>query len=287
MRPLIRPASGKYLGASIAGAPTSPTPLEKYARLTGKKPNLVVDYAAWGDGFNASGVRNAWASGALTLVSWEPRDITMKEIAAGRSDPYLKEFALAVRRLNLPVVIDFADEMNGAWEAWGPKHATAREYVAAYRHIHDVFTDQAVDGVIWTWAPNIVNPDPQVALAPYYPGDGYVDWVGVIGYFTRYEGSFAAVFRRTLTELRTITDKPIIIVETGAEPTSRRTAEIGELFAGVAADEGIIGVVWFNQAKRADWRLEAGSTESLNEFRRLAAGARYGFDVRTRVRIPR
>ncbi|MEU0002458.1 glycosyl hydrolase [Streptomyces microflavus] len=285
MEPLIRPAAGKYLGAAIDGAPASPEPLEKYARLTGKRPNLVEEYAAWGDGFDASGVRTAWAGGALTLVSWEPRGTTMKAIAAGRSDTYIREFALAVRRLNLPVVLDFADEMNGFWETWGPEHATAAEYVAAYRRVHDVFTDLGVANVIWTWAPNIVNPAPDVSLSPYYPGDGYVDWMGVIGYFTRDEGTFDELFGPTLAALRALADKPVLIVETAAEPTVRRTADVRELFAGVSADDGIVGFVWFNHAKRADWRLEAGSAASRKEFQRLASGARYGFDVRDRVRV--
>ncbi|MEU9256674.1 glycosyl hydrolase [Streptomyces sp. NPDC048270] len=283
LRQLIRPPSGKYLGAAVDGAPTSMGPLKEYARTSGKQPNLVEDYAAWGDGFNASGVRNAWAEGALTLVSWEPRGITMKEITAGVSDDYVKEYALAVRRLNLPVVIDFADEMNGDWEDWGPEHTTAEDYAAAYRHVHDVFTDNLVANVIWAWAPNIVNPMPDVALAPYYPGDGYVDWIGMVGYFTRYEGTFDTVFGRTLTELRAIADKPLLIVETAAEPTARRAADVRELFAGVNGDEDIIGFVWFNHAKRADWRLETGTTAAMKQFRRLAADPRYGFDVRTRV----
>ncbi|MFD5110471.1 glycoside hydrolase family 26 protein [Streptomyces cinereoruber] len=257
--------------------------MEEYARLVGKQPNLVEGYAAWGDGFDASGVRAAWARGALTLVSWEPRSTTMREIAAGRSDAYIREFARAVRRLNLPVVLDFADEMNGFWESWGPKHATAAQYVAAYRHVHDVFTDLGVANVIWTWAPNIVNPVPDVVLAPYYPGAGYVDWMGMVGYFTRGEDTFDAVFGRTLAELRALADKPVLIVETAAEPTARRAANVRELFAGVSADEGIVGFVWFNHAKRADWRLEAGSAASRKEFRRLASGPHYGFDVRERT----
>ncbi|MEU9979269.1 glycosyl hydrolase [Streptomyces sp. NPDC051014] len=276
--------SGKYLGTALDGSPASPKFLAAYTRLTGKQPNLIEEYEAWGDGFDTAGVRTSWARGALTLISWEPRGTTMNAIAQGHSDAYIRKFALAVRRLNLPVVIDFADEMNGFWEDWGPKHATAAQYVAAYRRVHDDFTDLGVANVIWTWAPNIVNPAPDVALSPYYPGDGYVDWLGMIGYFTRYEYTFPVVYGRTLTALRAITDKPVVIVETAAEPTARRTADIRQLFAGVTADDGIVGFVWFDQSKRADWRLEAGSAASVREFRRLATAPLYGFDVRDRVR---
>ncbi|MEV5173503.1 glycosyl hydrolase [Streptomyces flaveolus] len=277
--PLLKPAK-KYFGAAVPGAPNSMKNVDAYTKMTGKQPNLVEYYAGWGDGFDATGVRNAWAEGALTLMSWEPFDTPVADIAAGKSDPYLKEYAAAVRKLNLPVVIDFADEFNGHWEKWGTNDVTPAQYVAAWRHIHQTFVDAGATNVIWAWSPNIVNPVPDVKLKPYYPGDAYVDWVGMIGYFTAgQDNSFDSVFGTTRDRVRTFTKKPILLLETGAMPGERRRADIRNLFAGVAADDDMLGFVWFNYKKRADWRLEA-SPLALKEFRRLAADDRFGFDVR-------
>ncbi|MFJ8821699.1 glycoside hydrolase family 26 protein [Streptomyces sp. NPDC102467] len=277
--PLLKPEK-KYFGAAVKDAPTSMKAVDAYTRMTGKQPNLIEYYAAWGDGFDATGVRNAWAEGALTYMSWEPFDVTMADIVAGKSDTYLKQYAAAVKKLNLPVVMDFADEMNGGWEKWGTKHTTPKEYVAAWRHIHDTFTDAGASNVIWAWAPNIINPVKDVRLKPYYPGDGYVDWVGLIGYFTAEEdNAFSSVFGPTIDEVRTFTKKPVLLAETAAAGGERRRADIRNLFAGVEADESLIGFVWFNHKKRADWRLEA-SPLALKEFKRLAADDRFGFDVR-------
>ncbi|WP_405870057.1 glycoside hydrolase family 26 protein [Streptomyces sp. NBC_00005] len=277
--PLIKPDK-KYYGAAVAGAPTSMKGVDAYTELTGKQPNLIEYYAGWGDGFDASGVRKAWKKGAMTLMSWEPLDTTIADIAAGKSDAYIKKYATAVRRLNVPVVIDFADEFNGQWEKWGTKYVTPKQYVAAWRHIHETFIDAGASNVIWAWSPNIVNPVKSVKLEPYYPGDAYVDWVGLVGYWTIDEdNAFDSVFGPTIDQIRTFTKKPMILIETAAMAGERRRADIRNLFAGVEADDDMLGFIWFNYKKRADWRLEA-SPLALKEFKRLAADDRFGFDVR-------
>jgi hypothetical protein len=277
--PLLKPTR-KYFGAAVEGAPHSMKGIDTYTGMVGKQPNLIEYYAGWGDGFDATGVRNAWAEGALTLMSWEPFDTPLADIAAGKSDTYLKKYAEAVRKLNLPVVISFADEFNGHWEKWGTTHTTAGDYVAAWRHIHDAFMDAGASNVIWAWSPNIVNPVTEVELEPYYPGDGYVDWIGLIGYWTIEEdNAFDSVFGATRDQVRTFTDKPMLLLETAAMAGERRRADIRNLFEGVTADDDMLGFVWFNHKKRADWRLEA-SPLALKEFKRLAADDRFGFDVR-------
>ncbi|WP_405647395.1 glycoside hydrolase family 26 protein [Streptomyces sp. NBC_00019] len=277
--PLIKPKK-KYYGAAVAGAPTSMKGVDAYTELTGKQPNLIEYYAAWGDGFDASGVRTAWKEGAMTLMSWEPFDTSVADIAAGKSDAYIKEYATAVRKLNLPVVIDFADEFNGHWEKWGTKYTTPKQYVAAWRHIHETFIDAGASNVIWAWSPNIINPVKSVKLEPYYPGDAYVDWVGLIGYWTiEDDNAFDSVFGPTIDQIRTFTKKPTLLLETAAMAGERRRADIRNLFAGVEADDNMLGFIWFNHKKRADWRLEA-SPLALQEFKQLAADDRFGFDVR-------
>ncbi|MFJ3303540.1 glycoside hydrolase family 26 protein [Streptomyces sp. NPDC086549] len=277
--PLLKPAK-KYFGAAVAGAPTSMKAVGAYTKMVGKQPNLIEYYAGWGDGFDASGVRRAWAEGALTLMSWEPFDTSIGDIAAGKSDAYIKEYATAVRKLNLPVVVDFADEFNGHWEKWGTQGTTPAQYVAAWRHIHKTFLDAGASNVIWAWAPNIVNPVPDVKLKPYYPGDAYVDWIGLVGYFTAgQDNAFDSVFGPTRDQIRTFTKKPMLLLETAAVPGERRRADVRNLFAGVEADDDMIGFIWFNHKKRADWRLEA-SPLALKEFKHLAADDRFGFDVR-------
>ncbi|MFI6148608.1 glycoside hydrolase family 26 protein [Streptomyces sp. NPDC051109] len=279
VRPLLHP-SKKYFGVSRPKAPHSMEPVRDWARKVGKQPNLIVYFAGWGDGFDASGTRNAWNSGAMTAVSWEPHGTTLTRIADSASDTYLREYAKAVRRLNVPIAISFADEMNGDWEQWGTSETTPQEYVRAWRHIHDLFDAAGTTNVIWTWTPNILRPGTHTDLSAFYPGDAYVDWVGLVGYFTDWDPhSFDGLFGATLTEIARFSQKPRLLLETAAMPGPHRKGDVRALFQGVSASPGVIGFAWFDHKARADWRMDA-SPEGVAEFRRMSADDLYGFDVR-------
>lgn len=277
--PLLDPKK-KYLGVAVDGAPSSMNPVDHYAELIGKKPNIVASYSSWGDGFNVQGAKNALQSGALLYVSWEPFKPSVAKIADGSQDAYIKSFADDVREANAPVALSFGHEMNGGWYPWGTKTTKPADFVKAWRHIHDLFQEEGATNVIWTWSPNVINPVPSVKLKPYWPGDAYVDWVGVVGYWTTTGAStFDTLYSPTTKQIRHFTKKPFIISETASEPGQRRRADVRNLFKGVEDGPDFLGFVWFNITKRADWRVQA-SPLALAEFKRLAADADFGFDVR-------
>jgi mannan endo-1,4-beta-mannosidase len=279
VRPLLSPA-GKYLGVAIDGAPASSAVVDAYAGKVGKRPNLIEFYAAWGDGFDFAGARSAWAGGALPMMAWEPFTPSLRQIADGGSDDYIRTFAAAVRDLNVPVAISLGHEMNGNWYPWGTQATSAADFVRAWRHVHDLFLDVGATTVIWVWNPNVVNPVPNVALRPLYPGDAYVDWVGVTGYYTTNgQHTFGSLFEPTLRSVRAFTRRPALIAETGAQQGSRKPADVADLFAGVAANKDVVGFVWFEYAKRADWRVTVAPA-ALAQYRKDAADPRFGFDPR-------
>ena len=194
VRPLLKPAH-KYFGAALDGAPASSRPVKDFTKKVGKQPNMLLYYTAWGDQFDAKAVKNARALGALPVMEWEPFETSMADIADGVSDDYVSEFATAVRTLNLPVAISLAHEMNGFWYPWGTKKTSPADYVRAWRHVHNIFLEVGATNVIWVWSPNVINPMPRVPLKPLYPGDSYVDWIGVVGY---YEDGGASTFQNAL-----------------------------------------------------------------------------------------
>jgi mannan endo-1,4-beta-mannosidase len=281
VRPLLKPPR-KYLGAALDGAPESLTPARDFAGKIGKQPNLLEYYVAWGSPFDPQRVRNAWAAGALPLMVWEPFEPSIAEIADGATDAYTREFASAVRTLNLPVAISFGHEMNGYWYPWGTTATDPVDYVRAWRRIHDIFLDVGAANVIWVWSPNNINPVPQVPLQPLYPGDSYIDWIGVVGYYTDSGAStFPTLFGPTMAVVRKFTHKPILIVETASQPGPRKRKDVADLFTGVAASPDVIGFIWFDYVKRADWRI-GSDPAALAEFKRRAANDLFGFDVKHR-----
>lgn len=280
--PLVSPAA-RYLGVSLPGAPDSLAPVTAFAGEIGKKPNLIEAYYDFNSAFPAASVHAAYRYGALTMISWEPYTESLRDIAAGYDDAYLTSYAIAVRGLDVPVAISFGHEMNGDWYPWGMKtHGnTPADFVAAWRHVHDVFAQVGAANVIWVWDPNVTYVAPSVDIASLYPGDSYVTWVGATGYYT--PGSwgrqtFATLFGPTLAKIRTFTSKPFLISETGVQQDVAKAAETTDLLTSVAKTPGVVGFVWFDYNKRADWRIESDAA-ALAAFRSAVAGPAYGFDV--------
>jgi hypothetical protein len=257
--PLLDPPAGKFFGIEADGAPDSLTPVTTLADNLGKKPNLIGQYVSWGNPFDASAVTRAWSYGALYYMAWEPFSTSVQSIADGQSDAYIRQFARAVRTLNLPVAISFGHEMNGNWYPWGSAQTPAATFVAAWRHIHNLFTEAGASSVIWVWNPNIINPLPQVQLKPYWPGDAYVDWVGITGYFaTTGPHTYTGLYAPTVAEVKQFTSKPFIIAETSIESGPAEVTSAAHLVASVTRHSDVLGFIWFNYDKGGiDWRIES------------------------------
>jgi mannan endo-1,4-beta-mannosidase len=258
MAGLLDPTSGKFLGVEANGAPDSLAPVRTFAAAA-RKPNLIGQYIGWNASFDAQAATRAWSYGALYYMAWEPYGTTVAAIAAGRSNAYITKFATAVRALNLPVAISFGHEMNGNWYPWGTSGTTPGEFVAAWRLIHGLFTGVGATNVIWIWNPNDIFPVPQIALQPYWPGNAYVNWVGITGYFSD-DGpqSFANLFGPTMREIRQFTSEPFIIAETSVETGADEVSSMNSLVHGVMRHPGVLGFIWFNYDKAGvDWRVQS------------------------------
>ncbi|WP_267241715.1 glycoside hydrolase family 26 protein [Streptomyces sp. PR69] len=275
--PLLHPEA-KYFGATFDGVPKDLGPVEQYASMVGRTPTMLEYYLGWGDELQADQTRAVWENGQLPYIAWEPHKATLAQIADGSQDAYIVSTARTLRALNIPVAISLAHEMNGFWYPWGAQEATPEQFVEAWRRVHDVFQDEGVSTVIWVWSPNIVNPVPDVALEPYYPGDGYVDWIGVVGYYALTGArDFKELFDPTFRQVRTFTERPFLLAETGAQPSPRKSEQITELLQTVATRDDIVGFIWFNLDKETDWRVDS-SPETLAAFREAARDQRYDLD---------
>jgi Glycosyl hydrolase family 26 len=248
---------GKFFGVEADGSPDSLGPAQDVAASVGRNPNLLGQYLEWGTPFDEAAAARATSYGALYYMAWEPFGTTVGSIADGGSDSYVKGVAKAVAAFHGPVAISFGHEMNGNWYPWGTTQATPAQFVAAWRHIHDLFAAAGASNVIWIWNPNIVNPMPNVELEPFWPGSAYVNWVGLTGYFaTTGPHTFDGVYGPTIAEVAKFTSAPIIIAETAVETGPDEVASIRDLLGGIQADSNVLGFVWFNYDKNGvDWTL--------------------------------
>lgn len=272
---LLEP-SGKLLGVAAPGAGWAP--IAAWAASTGSTPNLVETFAGWGQDLPDTSA--AWAHHALTLISWGSDTTTLPDIAAGSDDAYITRVATQVRAAGHPIAIDADHEFNGDWYPWGAggaQHATAAQFVAAWRHLHDVFARAGALNAIWVWSPNVVNPLPDVSLAPYWPGAAYVDWAGLVGYWTPSpagQHTWNSLYAPTERQIRALTGDPILITEAGAQQGPGKAGWVTAMLHGLKADAHMIGLVYFDyglkQRKRADWTLTDDSA-AVSAYRATAA----------------
>ncbi|HEX3955435.1 MAG TPA: glycosyl hydrolase [Trebonia sp.] len=245
----------------------------QFKQATGVQPDIVEHYARTGTAFSAS-----FAAGTIPLVQLMPYHVSLASIVNGDEDDWLRSYARAVAAYQRPVILGFAPEMNGSWYPWGDTHVSPAVYIAAWRHVVTVFRGQGALNVTWLWTVNVAiiasgdSPSNGVGAAtPWWPGNAWVDWAGVDGYFYRSSETFSIVFGNTLSQIRALTPKPLLISETAIAPAAGKAAKIPGLFAGANA-AGMVGLVWFDLPGNRDWPLEDDQA-ALAAFR--AAAARY------------
>lgn len=269
------PSSHIPWGVYQPGAPADMSALQPLESELAATPNYVMWYVHWGGGygaFNPSDVQNVVNAGATPVITWMSDDYTttsdvypLQQIAAGVFDSYVKSWADGLRAVHHRVLLRFDHEMNGNWSQWsaGVDGQTPADYVAAWRHVHDVFAAEGVTNVSWVWSPNVVYTG-STALTLLYPGDAYVDVVGLDGYnwgptdqWHTWQ-SFGQVFMPTVTAVQALTRRPIMVTEVGCTTVGGDKAQwITDMFATLRSTPAITGVIWFNQDKEQDWRIDS------------------------------
>ena len=215
---LALPKEGAYTGAYMDfGEYEDDVTLERiegFEELVGKHQAIVASSSYWGEqSFPAANVNVIWSHGSIPLLFWSPWDrpylesagtdrFALTSIVAGQWDDYIDRWADGVREFNHPIMISFANEMNGSWFPWSgalygggkllpktrPDEANRYEgpetYKAAYRHVVDRVRARGASNAIWIFHPmNYSYPsDTWNSLEQYYPGPDYVDWLGLSVY---------------------------------------------------------------------------------------------------------
>lgn len=254
-------------------------------------------------------------------------------IKDGLHDDYIRSYARGIKELGMPIIVRLAHEMNGDWYPWSeiqnkdhdgngllddcdvapyaddtkgidPKCSIngngPGQFREMWQHVHQVFAEEgANDLTIWLWAPNRVNniTNPvihQPTIERFYPGDQYVDWVGMSGYL-RYSDrddppTFDMTFGDTLTQLQaTAPTKHVFLAEIGATELNGTKAQwVDSLFDGLARNRDIIsGFAWFSltvsamkgdEVQTNDWRINS-TGPARDALANGLAGGGYGLPV--------
>jgi len=274
---ILAPETGAYTGV---GVPVNdPTLLDQFTKDSGEKPAIILDYIDWEwfPDFPTARMDKLTARGAYPLLTWEPWDsradtklqasYKLSKIIDGAHDTYISRWAQQMKKWDKPIMLRFAHEMNGDWysRSEGVNGNVSGEYVKAYQHVHDIFTHEGANNVSWVWTPNIEEAD-STPIGGLFPGDAYVDWVGLDGYnFGAVDGhswrTFEQTFATSITTVRGISSKPFIIAETACGTVGGdKAAWITDFFARLTARPEIKAFVWFNYNKGIDYRIESSAS---------------------------
>lgn len=144
-------------------------------------PAILNSFWPWKQGFPKPFLQEAASMKAVPLLTWEPYNTTLSAIASGRDDYYVKSWARAAHGAGR-MMIRFAHEMNGSWYPWGVGVSgnTPAQYVAAWRHVVNLFRAAGDYNVHWIWC--IGTSAPQTTIGALFPGANYVDWMAMDGY---------------------------------------------------------------------------------------------------------
>jgi hypothetical protein len=271
------------------GAPEDAKWLDSYAQMVGRKPDIVMDYSNITDPLlTSTEVANLAQRGETPLVTWQlyksgwgGETIPLQSVANGSYDSYLRKAAEAAQAMPFnEILIRFAHEMNGNWYGWS---GNPTAYVEAWRHVVSVFRSVGTTNVKFVWSPNVDNGS--YPFAAYFPGDSWVDYVGVDGYNWGTTGtgvnkwqSLYEVFASSYAQLTQMSTKPVMITETSSSETGGEKGPwvlngllhtVPERFPRIAA------VIWFDRNQEDDWRI-ASSNASLEAYRRVVANSLYG-----------
>jgi hypothetical protein len=154
----------------------------------------AVDGSCSNESFPWTPFNDIRAHGSIPMLSWGSQTLqdgyantatdsnfTLAKVAAGDYDSYITSWAQKAAAWGHPFFMRFDWEMNGDWFPWsvGSNGNTAAQYVAAWRHVHDIFVKNGATNATWVWCPNAGYSS---QLAALYPGDAYVDWTCLDAY---------------------------------------------------------------------------------------------------------
>ncbi len=261
-------------GVTLPGI--SQAALGEVSRETACLPTIAQFFVSVAQGFDKSLLDAVPVLPLMSLEPWDPdrgvsqSDFTLDKTIKGRWDARYRAAASVVKSYQRPVLIRFAHEMNGYWYPWASVGSNTPElFVQAWKHVVGIFRDAGATNALWVWSPNVVRGTDGTPLARYYPGDDWVDILGLTGYGVG-ENSASQTYDASMAQLAALSSKPILLTEVGAQRDSSKTAWIASFGSWLRNYPAVAGFIWTamrpTDGVRADWRYD-DSAANLDAFR--------------------
>ena len=228
--------------------------IEHYLKALDAKPFVLAVWSLLDRGFPAAEAMKMKKAGITPYINIAPAlegrvhlnlNATPADIVHGRVDRNIRRLALDALDFGRQYGSFFFTtlvEFNAKWWLWSRTPDT----VAAYRYIWQMFEEQGMNQyATWVWeafCPEkyqmfVIDPE------PFYPGDRYVDWVG-INVFANLKNpaiqpdtQFMEIMTNTYKQmLRNHPGKPIMVSEFGRTPGDKQRSWLTDAYARIKTD---------------------------------------------------
>lgn len=224
---------------------------------------------------------------------------TLANLIRGNFDNDLRAWARSARNFATPLIVEFGPEMNASWFSWnGTYNGGGRpssygdltlpdgpeRFRDAYRRIITIMREAGAANITWVFHVNAQDV-PDVSwnrFENYYPGDTFIDWLGVSAYGAKTPRATTWPIFRDLMDaayprLAALSaEKPIIVSEFGV--TSNSSLGSAATWATDAWTDlkaarwpRVIGASWWNGRWQNDTNPAHDTTMQLQENAALAA----------------
>ena len=254
-------------GVFLADTPSSEQ-LVQFSREFGKTPYFILLFLDWEQNIPKSLLQDIFSEGSTPVITWEPWDTQKKQktlcedIIKGNFDQYIDDFAKEIGSLKKTVFLRFAHEMNGNWYPWSSAFIGPSNYKSMFRHVKDRFDALHIHNVKWIFSINCENVPSNNDYTLSYPGNSYVDYIGVDGYnwgYTRSYSewkSFQELFLPIYRHITTRYCKDILITEFGSTSVGGNKATwLFDAFSEMRKMKRVRGFILFDMNKEADWSI--------------------------------
>ncbi len=279
----LLPAQGAFLGSWVLprGSESERDAIRRVESQIGRKFDIDHRYYKWDASIPTAAQQWDVDTGRIPFVNWVAGRtnggvVPWRSIANGDEDGWIGRRADAFREFGAPIYLTFHHEPEDDTGRWG----SPEDFAAAFRHVVEVFRDHGANnvGFVWTLMAWTFDPASGRDVNAFYPGDGYVDFVGADGYnwFPDRPGdgwtTFQMVFDRT-QEFAVAHGKPWLAVEYGVledpDVPGRKAQWFRDALATAKTWPELKGMIYFDSTKNHAWDTDSSSS-SIQAYAEIA-----------------
>ncbi len=274
------PSEGVYHGAfppnygfdaSLLGGRDDKMRLDLFEWLVGKPLAMVLWYQNMEPGRNFEEIQeirrrylseNFYGNRILTLGWLPPQTVSLANIAEGQYDAFFERYfrdsvdPVVLMGNDSPIWFRPMNEFNTTWVPYGNQPEMFRK---AWRRIYNIAEKVgAAQKHLFVWGPNHRSyPDePWNYMENYWPGDQYVDWVGISCYPPSLQVVGTEDSRYPLARFEEVYEKyghykSLMVTEGGFGNNVDKTRWVDEWFQIPAAYTNVRAFIWENHFDRS------------------------------------